>query len=134
MARYTLSEIKKISCLNSSRFYKLKIFFNRKFKLSSFMSVLFYKVLWKNFCHYNRRSFEKLTQRLDGRDANFVSYMIYIKTPLSGLSRTRSKKYVCFCLFWFWLKDCFLNLISWIFRYKSRCAQNLFVSSRLLHS
>ena len=65
---------------------------------------------------------------------NNICYLVYLKTPLSGLLRTPSKKCFCFCLFRFWLKDCFLNLISWTFRYKSRCAQNLFVSSRIFHS
>ena len=59
---------------------------------------------------------------------------LYPKTPLSGFFWTRSKNYFCFFLFRFWPKDCFLNLTSWTFRYKSRCAQNFFVSSRIFHS
>ena len=30
-----------------------------------------------------------------------VSHSLYLKTPLSGLSGTRSKNYFCFCLFRF---------------------------------
>ena len=51
-----------------------------------------------------------------------------LKTPLSGLLGTPSKNFFCFCLFRFGLKDCFLNLTSWTFRYRATCAQNLFVS------
>ena len=48
-----------------------------------------------------------------------------------------SKNYFVFVFFdseWKKITICFLNLISWTFRYKSRCAQNLFVSSRIFHS
>ena len=62
---------------------------------------------------------------------NIPVVLLYLKTSLTGHSETRSKNYFCFCLFRFWLKDCFLNLISGNFRYKSRCAQNLFVLSRI---
>ena len=65
---------------------------------------------------------------------SFYFYYIYLKSYLTGPFVMRSKNYFCFCFFRFWLKDCFLNLISWTFRFTSRCAQNLFISSRIFHS
>ena len=43
---------------------------------------------------------------------SFKTLKAYLKTSLTGHFETRSKNYLCFFLFRFRLKNCFLNLIS----------------------
>ena len=101
-----ISIVHQLSCLNKN------VGLNLSHSLQNISISEFYEI--RIFCQFES-----------------VRVKVYLKINLAGLSETRSKNYFCFCLFRFWLEDCFLNLISWTFRNKYRCGQNLFVSSRI---